>query len=175
MAMAGPGVLEDRFACVDLVYRLARAIDRCDEALMRAAFWPDATDDHGIFVGSAADFVDWVLPLLQTMERTHHFIGNMLFEVAGDHAAGESYFVAHHALRNDRGELMHTIAAGRYLDRFERRAGEWRIARRLAAYDWNEARPSTDAWIREPSGAWTFGARGEADPSYAHFALLRAA
>lgn len=155
-------------ACAELVYRLARGIDRCDEALLRSVFHPDATDDHGMFKGSAADFVTWVLPLLATMERTQHFIGNVLIEVAGDTAAGESYFIAHHSLAESQAGT-YSIAAGRYLDRFERRDGAWRIAHRQAVYDWSAAGPSTDGWDRGGL-AWAFGARGKADPSFPHFA-----
>jgi hypothetical protein len=62
------------------------------------------------------------------------------------------------------------IAAGRYLDRFERRNGEWKIAHRQACYDWNSSVPSTDSWDRLAPGAWSFGERGEGDKSYANFA-----
>ena len=35
----------------NLIYLFARSIDRVDEELMRELFWPDATDDHGLFTG----------------------------------------------------------------------------------------------------------------------------
>lgn len=162
--------LLDKQACVELVYRLARAVDRCDEALMRSLFHDDATDDHGVFHGSASAFVDWVLPVLSSMRRTQHCICNVLIEVDGDEARGESYFIAHHALPRAGGPDTFMVAAGRYLDRFERRRGAWRFAHRRACYDWNAAAPSTDSWDRATLGAWAFGARGEADASYAHFA-----
>ena len=157
-------------ACIELVYRLARAIDRCDEALLRSLFHPDATDDHGVFHGTAAAFADWVMPVLGGMKRTQHCICNVLVEVDGDAAQGESYFIAHHALPQAEGPDTFMIAAGRYLDRFERRRGAWRLAHRQAVYDWNAAAPSTDSWNRDAPGAWTYGRRGSADASYAHFA-----
>jgi hypothetical protein len=162
--------LVDKQACVELVYRLARAIDRCDEALLRTLFHPDATDDHGGYHGSAAGFIDWVMPLLATMKRTQHCICNVLIELHGDTAYGESYFIAHHAIAQEGGPDQFMVAAGRYLDRFERRDGEWRIGHRHAAYDWNAHTESSDAWNRQTPGAWTFGQRGTADASYAHFA-----
>jgi hypothetical protein len=162
--------LVDKQACTELVFLLARAIDRCDEALMRSLFHPDATDDHGLFTGSASGFVDWVLPLLATMKRTQHCISNVLIELDGDHARGESYFVAHHTVSAENGSEAFSIAAGRYLDRFERRGGAWRFAHRLAVYDWSASGASTDAWNRASPGAWTFGQRGQDDASYAHFA-----
>ena len=162
--------LLDKQACVELVYRLARAIDRCDETLLRSLFHPDATDDHGVFHGTAAGFADWVMPVLRGMKRTQHCIANVLIEVSGDMAFGESYFTAHHALPNPEGPDTYMVAAGRYLDRFERRNGQWRFAHRQACYDWNAQAPSTDSWKRDAMAGWTFGERGEGDASYANFA-----
>lgn len=162
--------LLDKQACIELVYRLARAIDRCDEALLRSLFHPDATDDHGGFQGTAAQFVDWVLPVLAGMNRTQHCIANVLIELHGDVAYGESYFTAHHVLPQTEGPDIYMVAAGRYLDRFERRDDVWRFAHRQACYDWNAAAPATDSWNRDAAGAWTFGTRGPTDKSYANFA-----
>jgi ketosteroid isomerase-like protein len=158
----------DKLECAELVYRLARAIDRCDAALLASLFHPGATDDHGLFKGTAAEFVAWVIPLLKTMKQTQHVIGQCLIEVEGDTAVGESYFVAHHTVAGSDGDIF-SVAAGRYLDRFERRGGIWKISHRHAVYDWNRAGPSTDSFNRDDPGAMRFGTRGSADPSYAHF------
>lgn len=158
----------DRLECTERVYRVARAIDRCDAALLAEQFHPDATDDHGLFSGTAADFVAWVMPMLATMRRTQHVIGQVLIELQGDLARGESYFVAHHHLAGSDG-YVHMIAAGRYLDRFSRRDGVWKIAHRHAVYDWNAAAPATDSFDRAAPGTTTFGTRGSGDASYAHF------
>lgn len=160
----------DKQECTELVHRLARAIDRCDAGLVGRLFHPDATDDHGSFKGTAQDFVPWVMQVLAGMRRTQHVIGNVLIELDGDTAYGESYFIAHHALPDrDGGADTFMVAAGRYLDRFERRGGAWRIAHRGATYDWSSAVPSTDMWNRDATPTHSFGVRGEADPSYAHF------
>lgn len=166
-------VIGDKLACAELVYSLARGLDRCDEALLRSLFHDDATDDHGGFKGSAADFVTWALSLLVQMERTQHCISNVLINVDGDRAVGESYFVAHHDLADAEGNPAHMIAAGRYLDRFERRDGTWKISHRLAVFDWNSWQPRTDRWDRSPDGPRTFGQRGAADALYPHLATLK--
>lgn len=160
----------DKQDCIELVYKLARAIDRCDEALLKSVFHEDATDDHGVFHGTARDFVPWVLDVLATMHRTQHCICNVLIEVTGDKAYGESYFVAHHAAPHEDGRDRLMIAAGRYLDRFEKRGGTWKIAHRQAAYDWSSTELSSDNWNRASAGRWTFGKRGPEDASYANFA-----
>lgn len=140
----------DKLDVTEVVMRLARGIDRCDEALIASAFWPDATDDHGIFKGSAKDFVPWVIPVLRGMERTQHSICNQLVELSGERAFCESYFIAYHRLVG-RGEERDMFAAGRYLDRFAKRGGEWRIAHRQTVYDWTLNQPASDAdWKRPP-------------------------
>ncbi len=158
-----------REACTKLVLRMARAIDRCDAELLKSLFHPDATDDHGLFSGTATDFVPWVMGVLGGMVRTQHLIGNVLIEVDGDEARGESYFLAHHVLPGESGEQT-MVAAGRYLDRFARRDGQWRITRRHAVYDWSSTAPNSDIWDRANMPGFSFGARGADDPSYAHFA-----
>ncbi|MGB3807057.1 MAG: nuclear transport factor 2 family protein [Erythrobacter sp.] len=158
----------DKQDCTELVHRMARAIDRCDAELVGELFHPDATDDHGGFKGSAKDFVPWVMEVLGTMTRTQHVIGNVLIELDGDHARGESYFIAHHAIPGEDGSDTFMIAAGRYLDRFERRDGTWKISHRGAVYDWSSAAPLSDIWDRPAMEEYSFGERGKADPSYPH-------
>ena len=163
-------VAADKLACTELVAKVARAIDRRDADLLTSLFHPDATDDHGLFSGTAADFISWVMPLLATMKQTQHVIGQCLIEVAGDRAAGESYFVAHHTLPGPEpeGDLF-MVAAGRYLDTFERRGGTWKILRRHAVYDWNRTGPSSDNFDRADPGPMAFGRADHEDLSYAHF------
>ncbi len=159
----------DKQAISDVIHRLARAIDRCDKALIASCFHEDATDDHGSFKGTAAEFCDWVIPVLQSMEATQHNIHNVLIELSGSNALSESYFVAHHRIATPDGP-NDMIAAGRYLDRFEKRDGKWRIAHRHAIYDWSRNDPSTCQWDKPPAAdILERGKRGETDPSYAHF------
>ncbi|HEY8122097.1 MAG TPA: nuclear transport factor 2 family protein [Myxococcota bacterium] len=156
----------DKLEIHELVMKLARGIDRCDAALIASVFWPDATDDHGIFTGSASEFVAWVIPVLRGMERTQHAIANVLVDVRGDRGFSESYFSAYHRVV-EAGAERDMFAAGRYLDRCERRSGEWRIAHRQTVYDWTMNQPaSDDAWRRAPmSSLIERGARGDADRS----------
>lgn len=159
--------LLDREACRTLVHKLARSIDRCDPELLKSLFHDDATDDHGIFVGTAADFVPWVMDVLRGMHRTQHMIGNILIELDGDKAYGESYFIAHHHIPSDSGTQF-MVAAGRYLDRFERRQGTWKISHRHAVYDWSTIAPSSDMWDRTGADPKAYGARKPDDMSYTH-------
>src|ERR1700675_2186 len=132
--------IRDQFAITRVTYQVPRALDRRDQPLLQACFWPDATDDHGVFSGNAMDFVEWVMGRdPEPYIRTHHNITNLLIEVAGDRAAGEAYFIAYHRMAGDATDV---IVAGRYLDRFERRAGEWRIVHRHAVYEWTTNAPA---------------------------------
>lgn len=162
--------LVDKADCTYLVMRVARAIDRCDAVLLASLFHPDATDDHGLFTGTATDFIAFVMPLLATIKRTQHVLGQTLVELDGDRAASETYFVAHHTLAGPEGDIF-MLAAGRYLDRFERRDGAWKISHRHAVYDWNSAAPSTDSFDRANPGNWAYGVPGKEDRSYAHLAF----
>ncbi|WP_342129240.1 nuclear transport factor 2 family protein [Hydrogenophaga sp. OTU3427] len=151
--------LADREAIRECLYRYCRGIDRLDEAALRSAYWPDATDRHGPYQGSAAGFIDWALAKLQGGGRLVHFLGNILIDLRGDSAAVESYFQAFQNDVDAQGAPLETFLAGRYIDRFERRDGEWRVAQRTVTYDWLRQLPlpaGSDAerfGVRQPNGA----------------------
>jgi hypothetical protein len=54
----------------------------------------------------------------------------------------------------------------RYLDRFERREGRWRIARRVCAFDWTYTVPFDPAAGFRFEPGFTLGARDQSDLSY---------
>lgn len=165
--------LQDRESIRDCLYRYCRGIDRADEEMLRSAYWPDAQDCHGAWRGTASGFIEQALPRLRAGGRGVHQISNILIELHGDAAAVESSFLALQS--NAAAPARETFLCGRYLDRFEQRAGEWRIAERTVVYDWIEERTrpelaQDDAALfdrRQPTGR-----RMPADPLYA---FLRAA
>lgn len=126
--------LHDRQAIRDIVMRYSRGVDRQDKALLLSCYHADAIDDHGMFVGPAADFFDWTDPSHLCMFRTHqHVIANHLCEIDGDTAHCETYyFFVGMTKENNRLEM----SGGRYVDRMERRGGEWRIAARKCVVEW---------------------------------------
>src|SRR5579871_3410173 len=115
----------------DVVKRLARATDRLDEELMASCYHADGFDDHNAFRGTGREFARWVITALPHFTATMHFVGPPLIRVDGDVARADTYCVAHH-LRTD----SDMVLGLRYLDRFERRAGAWLIAKRVCAFDW---------------------------------------
>ena len=121
-----------------VLHAYARGIDRIDLELVRSCYWPEATDDHGGYAGGVDGFIEFVTGALARFERTSHFLGNRLITIApaGDVASAETYCVAYHRYADGDGVEFDMTAGLRYVDRFERRGVEWRIARRVCAYDW---------------------------------------
>lgn len=173
--------LVDQREIQDVVYAYCRGIDRRDLARVRACYHPDATDDHGSFSGTIDAYLEWVDSLLARYVWTMHFIGNVLVEfgdlaqvadVAGasDVAAVESYGVAMHRSEEPRPHL--NLATGfRYLDRFERRGGAWKIASRVAVSEWSIRIPQ-EAWWEIPDSLLK-GRRDTSDALYGLLASLR--
>jgi ketosteroid isomerase-like protein len=157
----------DREAIRDCIWRYCRGVDRADEAMLRSAYWPDAIDEHaGLYSGPAKDFIDQSVTNLHTLGDTMHYVTNMLIRIEGDTAKAESYYYAIHRLEND-GPVRDVIGCGRYLDRFEKRADEWRIAHRVVAIDWFRDYGDSGDWAVGPFGLGdaSRGKRGPQDLS----------
>ena len=108
---------------------------------MKSAYWPDATDDHGTFVGNAHEFVDHCIASHVRWSWTMHTIFNHIVELDDDgtHACGEAYNISY-LQRADSGEL--DIWFGRYLDRYEKRGDEWRIIERVCVHEGDRTEPA---------------------------------
>src|SRR5258706_5309876 len=84
--------LLDEQAIRKLLFDYCHAVDRCDAEALAATFHEDATDDHGIFTGTAKDFVKWVIPfLLENYLSTTHPLSNIRLRIDGDVAHAETY------------------------------------------------------------------------------------
>lgn len=114
----------------------ARAVDRLDWDALHNCYHADAIDEHGVYNGDVDGFVDFLRKRMGRFVRTMHIMANPLIEVHGDTADVETYCTAYHRLRADAHGVEHdwTLRV-RYLDRFEQRAGQWRIARRTVVYE----------------------------------------
>ena len=149
----------------DVLMRYCRGIDRLDEDLVRSAYHPDAYDDHGTFKGNAWEFATFVIQTLAAVpQRTRHLICNELVEVDGAVAHGEAYVVAHHLFEDGSGRGTLFSFHGRYVDRYERRDGEWKIAHRVVVKDWAESRPFVEAWADD--SPFATGVRSPDDLAY---------
>jgi len=151
----------------DTLLRYARACDRRDWEALRHCFHPDFHDEHGEFTGGVEEFIAWVSRRHATIPFAMHFIGNMLIEFTDDDAAAvETYWVTmrRSTLEGETGEIDAEII-GRYLDRFERRDGAWKVARRCVVYDSSRMVPAT----HRPPAIGLIGNRDFSDPSFSLF------
>ncbi len=148
-----------------VILQLARATDRRDPEAIRACYHADAFDDHGAFQGSPAEFADWVPKALAPFAATQHVLAPPRIEREGEVAYSETYCTAHHVFPpSDPGGERDSVMGLRYLDRFERRGGVWRIARRTCVWDYTYIVPISDKW---PLGeGFRLGRAGRDDPSY---------
>jgi hypothetical protein len=163
--------LLDKQAIYEAMMRYCRGVDRCDEDLIKSAYHPDAYDDHGPFKGNAWEFAAMLVPAFrQQYTATMHNICNVLIEVDGDAADAESSFIAYQQAEGDGTIRLETIG-GRYIDRFERRDGEWRIARRTVILEVSKVEtvdtpyPLVDAFERGRQSRDDLVYRGATAPS----------
>src|SRR5688572_15637171 len=161
--------LNSRAEITEVVLRYVRAIDRCDEEMLRSCFHPDSRHRHGNFEGSSAEFCGHAMTVCRAVEATHHQLGPVSIELEGQTAFTETYFTSHHrfgAVPPPGGEPHEDrFLGGRYVDRFERRDGVWKIAERQGINEWLRHEPSNDRgfWSGPPAQR---GARDRSDPVY---------
>ena len=158
--------LWDKQKIREALTRYTRGVDRMDRELFLSAYHPDAIDDHGFFVGGPEDFWTWVNRYHTNAQSAHqHLITNHWCELDGDTAHAETYWLF---AAMDAKDASLAIGGGRYIDRLEKRDGEWRIAARKCVAEWggvpsqNKIDPNLHAMLRD-SGVI---ARDKSDSSY---------
>lgn len=154
--------LRDRQEILDCLNRYCRGLDRLDPELIASAYHPDAIDNHYTFVGGVQELVPYAIEIESRFHATHHAITGHNCEIDGDIAHSESY-VYWCLRRKDRDTV--TCGGGRYVDRLERRAGQWRIAVRRLFMDYS-FEVSAAAWNKDRHW-FIVGSRDRGDASYA--------
>jgi hypothetical protein len=131
-------------ACREASRRYSYGVDRLDLATMRSAYWPDGTDDHGVFVGNAWDFCDRVVGSHDRWEWTMHTTANhrVVVDPDGNAARGEALAIAY---LFDAGDRRLSTFYGRYLDEYQRRGDEWRILHRVCVHHGSSVSEPTEA------------------------------
>ena len=145
----------DRMRIRQCLERLARGEDRRDADLISASYWPDSITDYGVFKGDFAAYLAWVVPGAEAITNTQHVLGQSYIDCQGERARVETQVISYH--RVDMGGAQaagesDTCIGGRYLDRLERRGGEWRIASRTMLYDWYQDWGPAINWSRGVMG-----------------------
>ncbi|MFD1613276.1 nuclear transport factor 2 family protein [Sphingomonas tabacisoli] len=153
--------------------RLARGEDRRDAGLIRSAFWPEARLDYGVFEGDFAAYLAWVVPGSEAILNTQHVLGQSYIELSGGTAKAETQVISYHRFAFGAGDERDSTIGGRYLDAFEQREGEWRIAARTMIYDWLQDGGAAVDWgqglMGNPLSAPHFAGRAHGDWSESFF------
>ncbi len=168
--------LADRMAIQEALHRYARGIDRRNWDFLASVFHPGATVDQGDFKGTIEDMIALVKQRHAAIEQSAHLLTNILIEFdSQDGAVVETYYLAY--LRNAHLPAMVRIALlgpdageagkidmrslGRYIDRFERRDGKWKIARRVCIAETLTGQAVPDGASLSP--AWVMASRDPDD------------
>jgi SnoaL-like protein len=166
------GELLELAALQRLAWTYCHAVDRRDYVLLRSLYHDDAIDDHGaMFCGTPDEYVAWLPTMMARWQATSHAIANSLFLIEGDHAEGELLTTAYHRSLEGTQEL---IAHGRYLDRYEKRAGVWKFLRRSLVLDWVSERSVAAPIETVGSGLGVpLGQASAADPCYGRLPMFK--
>lgn len=122
----------DKLALTELLAVLSAAVDRGDREAIIGCYAEESYDDHGAFKGSGREFAEMVCaPAGPGDQMTmHHLLGQSVFDVAGDDAWGETFFVMHAVVA---GRTMTSF--GRYVDYFRRIDEKWKLVYRRVVPD----------------------------------------
>lgn len=159
--------LKDRREIFEAMKRYTRGADRHDKDLVRSAFWPEATIsiDKPMTVD---EYVDGEERLLAGYAAHQHHITGQTMDIQGDTAHVESYAITFLVPRDTRADTpgaatpghaltsaKSTVVSGRYLERWEKRNGEWKILVRNFVEDLELRGDTVDYCATRPCvGTW---------------------
>jgi ketosteroid isomerase-like protein len=168
----------------EVILRYSRAIDRCDWELAGSCFHDDAILDMGptiATVNAREEYRNRVAGISKLSpatwtELTQHYVLNCLIELGDGEAHVETYCIALHrthkqnadvpvAVQNcdpaDDGGIRDITAGIRYIDRFAKRDGNWKITHRSWIYEWTRIDPLRASWVVTKRAS-----RDRNDPAY---------
>jgi ketosteroid isomerase-like protein len=151
----------DKLALTELLAALSAAVDRGDGEAIIACYAEDSYDDHGAFKGSGREFAEMICaPGGPGDQMTmHHLLGQSVFDVEGDDAWDETFFVMHAVVGG------RTVSSfGRYVDYFRRIGQKWKLAYRRVVPDATPPGDDAKYWI--PT-------RDRSDPRYDRLKMPR--
>lgn len=145
---------DDRRQISDLYQRYMRGFDRNDVELLRSAFWPDVQINYSEQVNTFDQFVERHLDNhTGGLTAWGHLLTNETVAIDGDTAHVETYVTALFVPNEtsgfgDRDDNRPLIVGGRYVDRVDRRDGEWRIAVREFVAHFSSRDHARDSMLR---------------------------
>jgi len=163
--------LLDHFEIRELLEAYVHAQDRADAQATIDVYHPDSWDDHGPIKDTGWNFADSATrELLTRWEGCLHLLGQSRIRVDGDQCGSETYFYCTMTRKQD-GQDMLDHMMGRYLDKVERREGEWKIKERTCIVDWSASTPLIEDFVG--AAAFAKGKRSAEDLSYRLLGLSR--
>ncbi len=132
-----------------IMQRYGLAVDARDMEAFRACFHADAKLHYGDeFSGSLDEGVAWLSQQLPKLRGTMHAFmpSSIELDLGSGTAHCDTYAitVTRYPVDAD-GALLQAINGTRYIDRFERRDDDWRIAERRNLAVWSQVAPET--WL----------------------------
>lgn len=128
-----------------------RGVDRRDWDLVESAYHKDAYDDHGSYKGGRDGLMEWLRSRHANIEQSLHVLGQSIIDFVGKNkAVAETYCIVYQrygqAARDTirlwigdeelaPGECIKAVMPCRYVDRFEKRGGVWRIVHRTVVFE----------------------------------------
>jgi len=129
-------MIEAERAITRVLNRYAQGVDRRIFEQIEDCYWPDGYDEHGGFSGTVPDYISWLRQVLPNVSVSSHQWTNVTIDadLGTGAAATEAYCLNVNVMATDPPQHMTSLL--RYLDRWERRHGEWRIVHRKVVKDW---------------------------------------
>ena len=154
--------LLDRDAILIQIRNYARSVDRLDHELGKAVFHQDARADYGaMYQGTGWGFIDWCLDSHLHLSSHSHQFSNISIVIEGDQARSETYGDVTVQFSDAEGIVNVLRNLGRYIDRWERRDGTWRISGRKYVHEMDYCVPVMAAQMYKMTGR-----RDRLDASY---------
>jgi len=163
--------LLDHFDIREVIEAYVHACDRGDRDATADVYHPDSWDDHGPVKCTGPEFADKNTEALMTRWKScNHLLGQSRINVGSYVAGAETLFYAS-LTRDANGTQMLDQMVGRYIDRFERRWSQWRLAERRVISEWTSSAPIGEDYLA--GHLFLQGQRSEHDLSYEVLGLRR--
>jgi hypothetical protein len=158
--------LVDRQAIFDCIKRNSRGNDRFDVDAVTSSYHSDGLHELGEKQISGREYGEHANHAHRALfDANLHNVTMHMCEIEGDIAHAESYSLG---VFLDKGAETGRMLAGRYLDRLEKRDGEWRIVLRRATVEIAiEGKAALPTGKTLPGSSYLRGSRDRSDPSYA--------
>ncbi|MFT7598764.1 MAG: hypothetical protein ACI8TP_001688 [Acidimicrobiales bacterium] len=127
----------------NVMHRYALAIDTKDWDALAGVFADEVVADFTsfgageVYRGGRSGWVAQVSATISGMDATQHLMGNHLYEIGDDRAAGTTYIQARHVCRNDWGGDVYTVG-GHYDVQMVQVGGDWKISEYAINCSWHE-------------------------------------